>query len=486
MTTQENLNSNRYFYRFRSIDNLLGERKELENQQIYFASQDQLNDPLEGHINLYWHGDAVIWRNLFKNYLHCVLFTYNCWSLFNKTGDFLGWEHIPVQNPILLGKFSEHHELERIFFNDPNVSALVERIINSNRRIGRNELTAHLRTIHYFVVFKINEIYRKRHAEANPSEAPIESLNLDCEINRICSAIEIFDIVKKTLGDDAQKIETYYINLVNGYEEVDLLNYSTNAMDLADKNRIFIFNDFCQAYVRRLSTLMYPPWYAACFMESCSAASMWAYYGDSHTGVCLKFRAEGDANDTSMKLNTITGYNSGGKVFSMQSHKFKPVLYQPGHATLNFFKMLGRATRPVLNAQWYTNDKKEISSLLLRTEAERDAWKKVYWERFEIITKTKTETWKAEREYRLIYYSTIDDLNVEDRTLKYDFSALAGIIFGVRTPTAEKIKIIKIIEKKCRENGRLDFKFYQANVMNDQNEMTFSEIRTIPNALLNP
>jgi hypothetical protein len=37
------------FYRFRSIDNLLGTRKELESQSIYFASLEQLNDPMEGY-----------------------------------------------------------------------------------------------------------------------------------------------------------------------------------------------------------------------------------------------------------------------------------------------------------------------------------------------------------------------------------------------------------------------------------------------------
>ena len=35
-------------YRFRSVESLIGKYKELENQQIYCASLDELNDPLEG------------------------------------------------------------------------------------------------------------------------------------------------------------------------------------------------------------------------------------------------------------------------------------------------------------------------------------------------------------------------------------------------------------------------------------------------------
>ena len=36
------------FYRFRKVNGLFGEHKELEHQSIYFASPEELNDPLEG------------------------------------------------------------------------------------------------------------------------------------------------------------------------------------------------------------------------------------------------------------------------------------------------------------------------------------------------------------------------------------------------------------------------------------------------------
>jgi hypothetical protein len=35
-------------YRFRTIENLLGKYKELDNQEIYFASPGELNEPIEG------------------------------------------------------------------------------------------------------------------------------------------------------------------------------------------------------------------------------------------------------------------------------------------------------------------------------------------------------------------------------------------------------------------------------------------------------
>lgn len=48
------------FYRFRSLDNLLGKYKELENQEIYFASPSEQNDPMEGYHEIYFQGD-VMW-----------------------------------------------------------------------------------------------------------------------------------------------------------------------------------------------------------------------------------------------------------------------------------------------------------------------------------------------------------------------------------------------------------------------------------------
>jgi hypothetical protein len=59
------------FYRFRNINNLLG-FEELQKQTIYFAPPEDLNDPMEGFRNLFWSGDKIVWKNLFKHYLLCL------------------------------------------------------------------------------------------------------------------------------------------------------------------------------------------------------------------------------------------------------------------------------------------------------------------------------------------------------------------------------------------------------------------------------
>ncbi|WP_237522512.1 hypothetical protein, partial [Bacillus cereus] len=60
-------------YRFRSIQSLLGQYKELENQEIYFANVESLNDPLEGKREYFWSGDNIVWTNLYKQYINCLV-----------------------------------------------------------------------------------------------------------------------------------------------------------------------------------------------------------------------------------------------------------------------------------------------------------------------------------------------------------------------------------------------------------------------------
>lgn len=56
-------------YRFRSMKYLLGEYNELEKEEIYFASLNELNDPLEGMLQIIWDGDEISWKGLINNYL---------------------------------------------------------------------------------------------------------------------------------------------------------------------------------------------------------------------------------------------------------------------------------------------------------------------------------------------------------------------------------------------------------------------------------
>ena len=61
----------KYFYRFRKLKHIF-EYKELENLEIYFASNEELNDPMEAYKTVIFQGDSIMWHNLFKNYILCL------------------------------------------------------------------------------------------------------------------------------------------------------------------------------------------------------------------------------------------------------------------------------------------------------------------------------------------------------------------------------------------------------------------------------
>ncbi|WP_158438285.1 hypothetical protein [Natranaerobius thermophilus] len=65
------------------------------------------------------------------------------------------------------------------------------------------------------------------------------------------------------------------------------------------------------------------------------------------------------------------------------------------------------------------------------------------------------------------------------RKLTYNFEDLEAIIFGMRTSIEDKIRIIKIIEDKCKFYGRDDFEFYQASYSSELGEMLINRIHIL-------
>jgi hypothetical protein len=203
-------------------------------------------------------------------------------------------------------------------------------------------------------------------------------------------------------------------------------------------------------------------------MESCSGEAMWAYYGDSHKGVCLKFKTSANSvGKSSLRINMPVGVNGFGVhniIFNYINLQFLPVTYEAAHLEQNFFDTLHAVTIPVQNRQWLYDDQGRRSKCGRSSAVEESDWRTAYWQDARYSTSTKTRGWRAEGESRLVYQSDGFNLDVDTklRAMKYDFAALDGIIFGIRTPATDKIKIIEIIERKCKGAARTDFNFYQA------------------------
>ncbi len=76
---------------------------------------------------------------------------------------------------------------------------------------------------------------------------------------------------------------------------------------------------------------------------------------------------------------------------------------------------------------------------------------------------TKLKDWQHEREYRITLQSGLVDLSIpSERTLRYRFEDLQGIVFGMKTAFHDKMAVARILQAKCNEAGRTDFEFHQA------------------------
>ena len=138
-------------YRFRSMEYLLGgEYQELEKQAIYFASPDQLNDPMEGFRDIVWSGDKIVWTNFLKNYIYYLHASYLLLTITSSSAE-LDSDIVPIPGqwdepptPRLRRLFDDHWHR---FLNLPNMQEVIEALANTNRKIRYRELECYLRLI---------------------------------------------------------------------------------------------------------------------------------------------------------------------------------------------------------------------------------------------------------------------------------------------------------------------------------------------------
>ena len=537
-----------FLYKFRSIEALLGEYKELENQEIYFASPNQLNDPIEGFMDIFWKGDEIVWKNFIKHYLFCLHHT--CISLLisqnigceifsmpklppNLTSkkDSYIWttennhlyyikedgnkETVPLVNvelfknefaklnitnqgynlsrgqidllitsngghvyrrfdlidddiPVLLTiedlKTDAHKEMLReiysLFFKSDKALAYPKLLASRKRAIRRDELLFHLQSIYpyalncIFTIFKENKLM----PEINfPNTSAVEQL-LDSKRFEMINKMEDENLHESNIT------EKFYAQLKNNFLKSDLRLLSDTEMFLYDRNKRFVFLEFPARYIKQLNKIIHYKWYTACFSSSYDNSAMWGYYGNNHRGVCLKFKTQlNSESKPTIKLRYVVdsnGNKGNNKLnYSWQDFIFYKVDYNRKYPEIDFFCSIGRLPTPVLMKYWYMDENKNIS--VCANIYKQQEWITKYWNDFYSGITAKLVEWGHEQEYRLVFPSS-GDQNAEQRKLKYNFSDLEGIIFGIETTVEDKMRITKIVAEKCKNENRNNFNFYQA------------------------
>ena len=468
------------FFRFRSIDALLGKFQELEKQTIHFASPEELNDPMEGLRDIVWDGDKIVWTNFFKHYIFCLNRCYLPLSITPNPGK-LDVGDIPI-----LERWDQiTTPIEEILFDDiwdrfcnlPHIPEIIETLSNTRRKIRYKEIVFYLRSIQIRVL--LNEILKSYNDHKLIPEYKVfrqgskdsESLAMKQLLNAIKQAEKVGD-------EHALDALFHFFDGENDNIRLTLQNnasipYTPRLAKSGEIDLTVVMHDFPKVYVEQLDRLLWEKWYTACFTESYHNSSVWAKYADGHKGACLIFEAVEEDGSKNLKLNW------GSSLITLPFHE---VNYTDRPGEIDFFRTIYKATGSPFREFWYTDQDGRTSECASHIESESDeaAWKELYWNNFYRDITFKTKDWEYEQEYRLILtYSDIFN-NVKDiRKLTYDFDSLKGIIFGMRTSIEDKVKIIEIIEekKKCPENNQTDFKFFEAYYSANDSKIHKREIR---------
>ena len=462
------------FYRFRSIRRLLNPCfQELERQTVFFARPEDLNDPMEGFQDLVWFGDQVVWSNLLKNYVHCLSWTCVNALVFGNEYN-LKPEHIPVHlrwdtqpTPeaadlfdVVWGKVRDECELEALAWG---IAGLEDS--GFKRKVRRAELIFYLKSVHIHALAVIQEVLVARSLMAENQRIALNSPR-----ERLLTASGYFNLIGQVPEIDTSSSERVFSGIENLFRNM-ALRRKFIPQEVGRRNWKFLVVDFPSIYVDQLRRLLWPEWYTACFVKDYHNSSMWASYGDAHRGACLIFEANEEGGQARLSLKRVTGGSSsreGGyrEHWDFAPMEFHAVRYQDKPDEVDFFRSMGQPTTDTLLKLWYTDNDGKLSDCATHVfgpHSDIDAWQRRHWENFTRDACFKTNDWAYEQEYRLILYSVLESpLCARQRTLTHDFGSLKGIVFGMRTTDNDKLEIIDILTKKCRENQITDFKFLQA------------------------
>lgn len=461
-----------HFYRFRSAKALLGpydeakgQFEELERQEIYFSRPEELNDAMEGFKDLFWQGDEIVWRNLLRHYLYCLMMTSymvassaatfmksNCDSIVHQTPDDM--PEAPVRGV--------YKEICDDFFAHQITNDLISALAARATPIRRDELAYYLRAVSPLALPLI--------LQATMTHGAGEEIQLlhDAESGALGAlSLDSLGALLKHPDyrgmPDATAMGTELVFMQSG-----LRQDSGSAWTAEQAAVIFLTRDFPAYYVELLEKLIYPDWHAACFVPDPANPSMWGGYADGHRGVCLKFSASANSAGTASlslyRAHSWSGNKAGVTTnYAYVPHPFEEVIYTHDYPEIDFFASLGTVPMPKLTHFWLAGPDGTLSAIADKIFKHEEEWRRQHWDTFRIGATSKTSEWSHEREYRLILSSNLQRFDDKpSRKLKYRFSDLSGIGFGMKTTAEDKIRIIKIVEQKCRSEGRADFEFYQA------------------------
>lgn len=437
------------FYRFRSLDWLLG--GEIENLSIYLTEPEKLNDPLEGFKNIYWKGDEIVWKNLFRHYARCVSFQYY---------EFVtGVEELIVPSTLDWSGLSD--DLREVvdyavglFLEDAVTRKYIEIFARDSRKIYQSELKVYLYSCHHFAVYCVQRaLVQFGVAEIDLSAGA--GLN-EARLDRILRFAEIVSIILKAPGAE-REVKEFFDKLESNAEEAHVLAYVNQGLPAPPevKRNANMQFDFVSNYMKSLERLMYPNWYVACFMTDCSNSSIWGTYGEKHSGACLKYRIPEVDSQCVIPLKKPDCFPEQYQDTNLRLSK---VSYNTAPIEMSFFESITNVPERLCIQDWFTDGDQTTPMRKWLDDFSVSEFNAA----LTISTASKLDAWQHENEYRAVLTSFADISAPECRVFTYDFEILEGIIFGIKMTLENKAAIVSKFLVHIRRAEVTHFKFYQA------------------------
>lgn len=448
-------------YHYRPIENAL---LEIGKGTFHFATREELNDPIEGYVSVFWQGDKAAWEGLFRNYICSVNQAIHLYLL-QGNEDMLHHRMLVVDlhhfDDIPFGEILK--DLGDTFLADGEIQKLARFYGHHKLKVQEKELQFVLRSIHKKALVLC--IQKCLDCKMIPSEEAAKLFEIFGDSKKIPFP---FDPMGKELPDEKHRTAIAEVagNMDEDIRELQYIKFgfddetflygkclSTNKAHIGEptttearqrRNWISIVIDFPKVYIAQLKDMIYPESYVVCFSGKDDDSAMWGNYADRHQGVCLIYDSD--------ELNAVS-FN-GHRI----SLHVKPVSYGGNLLERNFFESFGRLNIKQITT-WLTGT--EGLSSCYNVFSDEQTWRDKYWETFTAKTYRKLKTWEYENEYRLALTNTFYEFDdPQSRNLQYEYKALKGIIFGINTSEYNKKRVVEMLLDHADE--LMDFSFYQA------------------------
>lgn len=449
-------------YHYRSMESAI---KEIRDGTLHFASRNELNDPVEGYVRVFWQGDKEAWEGMLRNYV-CSLS--QAITLYQLRGDeeMLRHKTLVVDlhqfDDVPLGKILK--ELGDRFLKDEEIQKITTIYGTHKLKVQEEELCFILQIIHKKAMnFCIEKC---RDCKTMPDEEAESLLKIFRLSEKTSFPFGLMEeelpnpnhralIIKKADNVFRDICELHCIQ--SGFEDDSFLyglRKDENGKSIKEdgisearqrRNWMSVAVDFPRIYVEQIKDMIYPESYVVCFSAKNNDSAMWGNYADHHRGVCLIYETE-DKN-----CLTVIGDNP----YTLEA---KSVNYGGDIIERNFFESFGRLN-PMQIKTWLTGT--EGLSDAYEAIKNNGEWQQNYWSAYDAKTYRKLKAWEYENEYRISIANTFYEFNKpESRNLKYSPKCLKGIILGINTAEYDKWRIMKELCGHADEYE--NFVFYQA------------------------